>query len=63
MFVPVRQFFQNTIIVIMGMFTIILIVGGCVAAVVVVLLLCAMCRTCEADSSRRMEVKMVVRVR
>ena len=47
----------------MGMFTIILIVGGCVGAVVVVLLLCAMCRTCEADSNRRMEVEMVVRVR
>ena len=46
----------------MGMFTIILIVGGCVAAVVVVLLLCAMCRTCEADSSKRMEVEMISQI-
>ena len=44
----------------LGMFTIVLIVGGCVGAVVVVLLLCAMCRTCEADSSKRMEVETVV---
>ena len=44
----------------LGMFTIALIVGGCVAGVVVVLLLCAMCRTCEADSSKRMEVETVV---
>ena len=43
----------------LGMFTIVLIVGGCVGAVVV-LLLCAMCRTCEADSSKRMEVETVV---
>ena len=41
------------------MFTIVLIVGGCVAGVVVVLLLCAMCRTCEADSSKRMEVETI----
>ena len=43
----------------LGMFTIVLIVGGCVAGVVVVLLLCALCRTCEADSSKRMEVEMI----